>query len=288
MNTVEVAVLGTGTMGVGVVHSLLRAGFGVRAWNRTAAKAQPLAGDGAIVAATAAEAISGADVVITLLFDADAVVEVVSQAAGAFGPETVWLQSATVGLDGTARVKALADEHGLKVLDAPVLGTKAPAEQGKLIPLVSGDPALRARVQPVLDAIGTRTIWAGDALGQGSALKLACNAWVASINAAVAQSLAVAGALQIEPSLFLEAISGGPSDTPYAQLKGKQMLAGDFTPSFAVDGVVKDVGLITDAAQAAGVDSALLMALRSLYAEASRNGLGEADMAAVYTVFLPR
>jgi 3-hydroxyisobutyrate dehydrogenase len=288
MNTVEVAVLGTGTMGVGVVHSLLRAGFGVRAWNRTAAKAQPLAGDGAIVAATAAEAISGADVVITLLFDADAVVEVVSQAVGAFGPETVWLQSATVGLDGTARVKALADEHGLKVLDAPVLGTKAPAEQGKLIPLVSGDPALRARVQPVLDAIGTRTIWAGDALGQGSALKLACNAWVASINAAVAQSLALAGALQIEPSLFLEAISGGPSDTPYAQLKGKQMLAEDFTPSFAVDGVVKDVGLITDAAQAAGVDSALLSALRSLYTEASRNGLGEADMAAVYTAFLPR
>lgn len=283
----EVAVLGTGVMGVGMARSLLRAGLGVRAWNRTRDKAQPLAADGATVTDTAVEAVAGADAVLTMLFDAEAVLAVLDEVADDFGPQTVLVQSSTVGRDGTARIAQLADRRGLQVLDAPVLGTRKPAEYGALVVLASGDPALRDRVAPVLEAIGSRTVWAGDELGRATALKLACNAWVASINAAVAQSLALAEGFGLDPDLFLQAIQGGPTDTAYAHVKGAQMLSGDFAVSFALDGVLKDLGLIEAAGSDAGVDTSWLNALRESYSRASRAGHGAEDMAAVVTSFRP-
>jgi 3-hydroxyisobutyrate dehydrogenase len=268
-----------------MARSLLRDGLTVRVWNRTPAKAEALAADGAQLAGTAAEAVTGADVVITMLFDADAVIEVVSEVAHAFSPGAIWLQSATIGLAGTTRVAALAEAEALTVLDAPVLGTKEPAEQGKLVVLASGDRSLRPRLEPVLEAIGSRTVWAGDMVGEATALKLACNAWIASIAAATAQSLALASGLAVDPQLFLDAIAGGPSDTPYAQLKGAQMLARDFTPSFGLDGVRKDLSLITDAAQRAGVDTHLLQALSEVYRQASEKGHGKDDICSVVSTF---
>ncbi|MGX7680540.1 NAD(P)-dependent oxidoreductase [Jatrophihabitans sp. DSM 45814] len=283
-----VAVLGTGIMGAGIVTSLLRADLAVRAWNRTPAKAERLVSAGAVFCHTPREAVSGADAIITMLYDADAVIDVVTEAADAIDDRAVWLQCATIGLAGIERVAALAADLGLKLLDAPVLGTKGPAEQGKLVLLLSGDPQLVPAVQTVLDAIGSKTVWAGDRVGQSSALKLACNAWVAAINAATAQSLALAAGLGIDPKLFLTAISGGPSDSQYAQLKAEQMLAGEFSPSFALDGVLKDLGLITAAAEEVGVDSTVLEALLSTYRKASQAGHGDEDMAAVYTAFSAR
>lgn len=281
----SVAVLGTGTMGAGMARSLLRAGLAVRVWNRTPSRAQPLAEDGALVAGSVAEAVTGADVVITMAYDGDAVLQVMTEAAPACSPAAVWLQSATIGLAATAQAAALAEAAALAMLDAPALGTKAPAEQGKLVMLVGGPRSLQPRVQPVLDAISIRTVWAGDLPGQGTALKLACNAWIASITAATAQSLTLASGLAVDPRLFLEAITGGPADCAYAHLKGGQMLAGDFTPSFGLDGASKDVELITEAAGRAGVDTTLLAALGRQYRAASALGYGEQDIAAVIRAF---
>lgn len=278
----RVAVLGTGTMGAGMARSLLRAGHEVRVWNRTAGRAEPLADDGATVAPDVAAAVEGADVVLTVLFDTDAVVAVGTEAVAAMGPDAVWLQCATVGVEGIRRVQEVG---GAQLLDAPVLGTRKPAEDGTLVVLLSGPEALREKAAPVLDAVGSRTVVAGDEVGAASALKLACNAWVALLTAGTAQSLALAGALGVDPALFLEAIEGGPVSVPYARLKGSMMLDGDLAPSFAVDGVVKDVGLMVDAARTTGVPTELLEAVRGLFAEASRQGHGADDMAAVRTVF---
>lgn len=283
--TTTVAVLGTGTMGAGMARSCRRAGLEVRAWNRTRDRAQPLADDGVTVCATPAEAVRGADVVVVMLFDEDAVLEVVDQAAGSGGGGAVWLQSATVGPDGAARVEAAARRHGLSVLDAPVLGTRAPAESGSLVYLLSGDPDLVERARPALEAMSSRTVVAGDEPGAASALKLACNAWVASLNAAVGQSVALARGLGLDPQLFLDAIEGGPLDAGYAHAKGAAMMAGDYDPSFALDGVRKDLALIAGAARAAGVEPSLVEAVDALYAEASRRGHGGDDMAAVHEAF---
>jgi 3-hydroxyisobutyrate dehydrogenase len=275
----KIALLGTGTMGAGMARSMHRAGLDVTVWNRTRARAEPLADDAIMVADSVAHAVRGADAFLTILFDLDAVLAVTDELVGALG-DAVWLQSSTVGPDGIARIAAAA--RGADLLDAPVLGTKQPAEQGKLVALVSGDAALIDRAQPVLDAIGTKTVRAGDRVGQASALKLACNAWVLSITAAAAQSIALAQALGVDPELFLAAIEGGPSDSAYAQLKGAAMLAGQFAPAFALDGGRKDLALIADAARDAGVSGDLLAGVRALFDRASERGHGEDDLAAVY------
>ncbi|ARC58106.1 3-sulfolactaldehyde reductase [Frondihabitans sp. 762G35] len=283
----KVAVLGLGIMGQGVAGVLLREGFEVAVWNRSSGKADALAAEGATVASTPGEAVDGAEVVLSILFDADSVLSVLGEAAGSVAGGAVWLQASTIGLDGTARVAHLAESQGVGLVDAMMLGTKKPAETGALVMLVSGDASLVEKARPVLDAMGSKTVVAGDRVGNATALKLAANAWVASVTAATAQSLALAGALGLDASLFLDAIEGGASDTPYAHVKGAAMLAREYPTSFALDGLRKDVGLIAEAAHSSGVDATVLEALRTVYARASSNGFGGDDIAAVYEGFRP-
>jgi 3-hydroxyisobutyrate dehydrogenase len=252
------AVLGTGTMGAGMVGSLRRAGIPVRMWNRDPAKARALTGTGAELASSPAEAAAGADVVLTMVFDAGAAVDVVRTAAPA--PGTVWLQCTTVGVDGAERTIATAAELGLVLLDCPVLGTRKPAEDGALVLLASGDDGARQRLAPVFDALGSRTLWLG-AAGAGSRLKMACNAWLLMVTAGVAQSIALARGLGLDPRHFLDAIAGGAMDTPYAHVKGAAMIDGEFPVSFGLTGATKDARLIREALQAAGVADRLDLAV---------------------------
>ncbi len=274
-------------MGAGMARSLLREKFEVRAWNRSADKAAPLAAEGATVAVSAADAVQGADVVVLMLFDADAVIDTLEQAQEALDGTAVILQCSTIGPDGMARVGELAAARRWRVLDTPVLGTRQPAEQGQLVVLASGDPELRDRVQPVLDAVGSRTVWAGDELGRASALKLACNSWVATLTAAAAQSVALAREAGLDPHLVLEALRGGATDTPYLHVKGEAMIKGDYPVAFALDGVRKDLDLMAATAGQVGVNPELLDALRSVFASAADKGHGSDDMAAVITAFAP-
>ncbi|NMO90995.1 NAD(P)-dependent oxidoreductase [Actinomycetospora sp. TBRC 11914] len=280
-----VAVLGTGLMGSGMARSLLRDGHDVRVWNRTRDKAEPLADDGATVVDSAAAAVEDADAVLTMLFDTDAVASTMADALPSFGERTVWVQTSTVGIDGTDRLAAQARDAGVAFLDTPVVGTKDPAEQGALVVLPSGDRDLEERVRPVFDAIGSRTIWAGDEVGAGSQLKLVVNAWLATVVGGVAQSVALAGDLGLDPRLFLDTISGQALDSAYAQLKGGAMVSGDFEPSFALDGVLKDTQLILDAAHSAGTHTGLLAMLADRLAAADRAGLGSQDTAAVVSAY---
>ena len=276
-----VALLGTGTMGLGMGRNLAAAGIPLRVWNRTAAKAAPLADVGATIADSPAEAVRGADVVITMLFDTESVESALKQAAEGLAGGTVLLQQSTVGVEGSERLAAVADELGLVYVDAPVLGTKKPAEDGALVVLASGPDDAKDRVAPVLDAIGSRTLWLG-AAGQGSRLKLVANSWVLTVLEGIAEALGFAKALGLEPEQFLDAVKGGAMDAPYVQLKGNAMLAGAFDPAFALDGAAKDAGLMLDAARDAGVDIPIAeVAHRYLHA-ASDAGHGDLDMAAIF------
>ncbi|MGN7190304.1 NAD(P)-dependent oxidoreductase [Curtobacterium sp. MCBA15_004] len=282
---VRVTVLGTGTMGAGVARSLLREGHDVTVWNRSAERAAPLASDGATVAQDAPSAVAEAEVVLLTLFDTDAVVDVLRAAGSAAPRDAVWVQASTIGTSGTETVVRLAEESGVTLVEAMMLGTKGPAEQGKLTMLAAGPADVLDRVQPVLDAIGAKTVRAGERVGDGTAVKLAANAWIAAITAATGQSLAVARALGVDPQLFLDAIEGSASDSAYAHTKGASMLAGEFPAQFALDGLRKDIGLITDAARSTGVSTTLLDALDRVYRDASAAGHGDDDIAAVGTAF---
>ena len=285
MSVMRVTVLGTGAMGAGMAQSLLREGFEVAVWNRTAERAEPLAADGAVVAHDPIEAVTGADVVVAMLFDTAATLEVMATVLPAMKDGAVFVQCATVGVDGAERTTAVAAEHGVAFLDCPVLGTKAPAEQGKLVMLASGDPALRERVQPAFDAVGSKTIWVGAEAGSASKLKLVCNAWIAALAAAVGQSMALAKGLGLDQQLMLDAFDGSAAGSPYLQMKGKAIIDESYAPQFSVDGVRKDTGLIKDAIAASGLSTALVDGVRAAFDAASEAGHGDDDMAAVYFGF---
>ena len=280
----SVAVLGTGKMGAGMARQLIQHGHEVAVWNRSRDRAEPLADAGARVADDPADAVRDADVVLVVLFDADSVVDVLRAAGPGMAEGTVVVQVSTVGLD-IDRVAEEADRLGVRLLDAPVLGTRKPAEDGTLTVLASGDPALRELADPVLDAIGARTVWAGDEIGAASRLKLVCNAFTGAQTAATAQSIALAEGLGLDPRLFLEAISGGASDAPIARAKGAMMIEGDYPPAFDVEGMRKDLALILAAAEEAGVATELAQALLTIAQRAEERGHGAEDMAAVRAAF---
>jgi 3-hydroxyisobutyrate dehydrogenase len=286
-----VAVLGAGgMMGFAMARNLARAGIEVRAWNRSADKARPLAADGAIVAASPAEAASGAGTVLTMMSDADAVLGAMAGEDGALpavaGSGAVWLQMSTIGESGTQECARLAAQHGLTFLDAPVLGATQVAEQGKLVVLASGPTAARQRVQPVFDIVGSRTLWLGEC-GQGTALKLVANSWVLAVVEAGAEVIALAEGLGVQPEMFLDAIQGGALDLPYLRLKAELMARRDFEPSFRLRLAAKDAALIEQAAARHDLDLPLFALLRRRLDEGV-GPHGDKDFSATYLISSPR
>jgi 3-hydroxyisobutyrate dehydrogenase len=279
-------VLGTGIMGAPIARNIAAAGHDVRAWNRTIEKARPLADDGVTVAQSARDAVAGADVILTMLADLEATAAVAEDALAAAEPDAVWLQTATVGVEGIERCGKLADAHRVTLVDAPVLGTRQPAQDRKLVVLASGPDEAVDRCVPVFEAIGQRTLRVG-AAGAGTRLKLALNAWVLAVTAATAETIALTQGLGLEPQLALDALEGGALDLPYFRTKAKLMLEGDFPPSFPLALAAKDAGLVREAAERSGLDLALARALADRFASAAQAGFGEEDMAAVYRLAAP-
>lgn len=280
-----VAVLGTGIMGAAMARNLLRAGHAVRVWNRSAAKAEPLAADGATVAGSPAEAVDGADVVLTMLHDGAAVAEVIRQAGPGLRPGAVWLQSTTVGVDDTPALAALAGELGVTFVEAPVSGTRQPAEAGTLVVIAAGPAAVRGVVAPVLDAIGARTVWTGEDAAAGSAtrLKLVVNSWVITVANAAGEVLALAEALGVDPDRFFEVLDGGPLDTPFLRVKTDLIREDRLSPAaFAVGTSGKDARLIAAAARERGLRLDGAEAFSARLDRAAAQGRTDEDMAATY------
>ncbi|MFT3863036.1 MAG: NAD(P)-dependent oxidoreductase [Solirubrobacterales bacterium] len=277
------AVLGAGgTMGKGIARNAA-AEIEVHAWNRTADRLDDLEGVAGIeVFATAREAVVGADAVVTMLSDADATLAAMSGSdGGAAGSEgAVWVQMGTIGVEGAERCAELARDRGLEYVDAPVLGTKKPAEEGRLVVLASGPEGARDRLEPFFDAIGKRTIWLGDA-GQGSKLKVVVNSWLCAVTEGTAEMLRLAAALGLEPRLALDAIEEGPLEAPYMRMKGEAMLAGDYTPSFRLALATKDARLAAEAGSRAGAEIPVIEAIAAQM-EAVAAAHPDEDVAALF------
>jgi 3-hydroxyisobutyrate dehydrogenase len=286
MSSQTIAVLGAGgTMGLGMSRNIKQAGFDVRAWNRTRQNAEPLADDGITVVDSPAEAVEGADVILTILSDGDAVLETAGQALPAAGDDAIWLQMSTIGHEATDRCIDAAREAGVLFVDAPVLGTKKPAEEGKLVVLASGPDEARERVEPIFEAVGQRTMWVGQA-GHGSRLKVAVNVWIVALVEGAAETFALAEGMGVDPQLVLDAVGGGPLDLPYLQMKGAMMLERSFDPSFRLALAAKDARLAAKAADEAGLDLPLVAAIAERLTAGSDEH-GDKDMAATYLVSSP-
>jgi 3-hydroxyisobutyrate dehydrogenase len=286
----SVAVLGAGgTMGLGMARNIAQAGLQLHAWNRSRERAEPLSEDGARIYDTPAEAAAEAEVIVTMLTDADVVLATMQGEHGALAGAragSVWVQMSTIGEQGTARCIELAHEHGLAFVDAPVLGTKQPAAEGKLVVMASGPQQQRERVQPVFDAVARRTMWIGEA-GAGTALKLVTNAWIVAVVEGAAETIALAEGLGLDGELFFEAIDGGPLDMPYLRLKGGAMIKRDFEPTFALRLATKDAMLAEQTAERLGLDLPVLEAISERMQQAVPEH-GDADVSATYLTSAPK
>lgn len=281
-SALPVAVLGAGIIGAAVARNLARKGFDVRAWNRSADKAQALAADGVTPFENAADAVRGAAIVMTVLKDGSAVTEAIGAALPSLSKGVVWLQLSTVGVAAIGELSGFADEHDFVFYDAPVQGTRQPAEQGKLVILASGPQDGREMAQSVFDAIGQRTLWVSDTAGASSRLKLALNAYVFALTHGTAETLVIARALGVDPALVIEAVTGGPLDSGYFQGKGAAMLKGDFSTSFSVENGVKDARLVVEALKGTGVRADLAEAGLVRFERAAEAGHGDKDIAASF------
>jgi 3-hydroxyisobutyrate dehydrogenase len=282
----RIAVMGTGKMGAGMARSLLGSGLEVSVWNRSPGRSAPLAADGATVADTAAGAITGADAVVTMLWDGDSVTEVMTGALPAALPGVLWAQTSTVSVrDAEDRLPELAGRHGARYIDAPVLGTRQPAEDGKLLILAAAAEPLRDAAAPLFEAIAARTMWVGERPGDGTRLKLVINSWLTTLVAGTAQAIGFAQGLGMDPQVFLDTVRGGALDVPYLHVKGQAMIAGEFPPAFGLDGAAKDAGLAAAAMRETGTDATLMDAVELQYRTAADSGHAGEDMAAVLRAF---
>jgi 3-hydroxyisobutyrate dehydrogenase len=274
-----IAVLGIGIMGSAMARNLVAAGLETVVWDRSAAATASLARAGARVAGTPADAVSGAEVVITMLPTEDVVRSVVfgGGVAEAFATDAVWAQMGTIGVAQTAQLVDQLSKMRPDVLlvDAPVSGSKGPAEAGQLLILASGPASARAAVEPAFAAMGRKTVWLGEA-GQGSRLKLVVNAYMSTLIEGVAEALELARRLGIDAARLGEAIEGGPLDAPIADAKLHKMESGDYSPEFPLEWALKDVDLAL--AEAGDDKPPLLAALSRQWHVAVDAGHGREDV----------
>jgi 3-hydroxyisobutyrate dehydrogenase len=277
-----VAVLGIGSMGHGMATSALRAGIPTIVWNRSRAATQDLSELGADVAETAADAASRAAIVVTMVTDADAVISIARDQGmlAALGPNAIWAQMSTIGVDGIERVAALVDAErpDVTLLDAPVSGSTIPAEQGELTIFASGPDEARSRVDPLFDALGQHTIWVGSA-GSGSRLKLVNNTWLAFGAEAIATSIALARRLGLETEKVVDALNVGPLVSPWQAAKLQRIAKDDYSTQFALALALKDVHLALEATD--DDRFAALSALAGEWQAAVDDGLGDQDLTIV-------
>jgi 3-hydroxyisobutyrate dehydrogenase len=276
-----VAVIGAGIMGAAMTRNLVAAGLVTRVWDRSAAATGPLGEAGAVVAASAREAAAGAGVVITMLPTAEAVESVIFDdgVAAAFADGCAWAQMGTIGVEATLRIRdrLAAQRPGVLLVDAPVSGSKGPAEQGQLLILASGPAAAADLVDPVFAILGRKTVWLGEA-GQGSLMKIIVNAYMSILIEGVAETMELADQLGIGHQQLADCIAGGPLDAPIADAKLHKMDRGDYGAEFPLEWALKDVDLAIGAV--GGQAPPLLAALSAQWHAAVAAGHGRQDISA--------
>jgi len=278
-----IAFLGTGAMGLPMARLLCRAGHTVHAWNRTASKARPLAGHGAIVHERAADAVRGAEIVISMLENGSVVTQVLFGPGGIAGEirqDALFIDMASImPREAVDHARRLAT-RGIGCLDAPVSGGTGAAQDGTLAIMAGGAAADFERALPVFAALG-RATHVGPA-GAGQLAKLANQMIVGITISAVAEALLFAAKGGADMAKVREAISGGFADSRILQLHGQRMVEQDFAPRARMAIQLKDLRNALATAGEIGFDCAVASRIESLYADGIEHGLADLDHAGVF------
>lgn len=276
-----VAVLGLGAMGHAFAANLLKKEFSVSGWNRTRSRGDDLLSSGLQLCDTPRQAVAEADVVIVMLPDGEITRKVLSEALSDLKTGAVVSQMGTIGLAATEKLIAMFQEQRPDVvfIDAPVSGTKAPAEQAQVLVLASGDRQRAAAIEPVFAAIAKGAKWLGEA-GAGSKMKLVVNAWLISLMQGLAESARLADQFGFSPDEFWQVLDGGPLAAPYAKGKLSMIAEGEYPPQMHLNWALKDARLALDASGNNPMPG--LETIARLWQQAVDAGYGEKDLSVIY------
>jgi 3-hydroxyisobutyrate dehydrogenase-like beta-hydroxyacid dehydrogenase len=274
-------VIGLGNMGTAIAERLLDAGYELRVFNRTAAKAEPLAARGAVVADSAGELAADVDVVLTSLPDDAAFEAVAGEVIARARPGTVLVDLSTVSPAASARVAAAAEEASVAYLRAPVSGNPTVVRAGTLTFIVSGEREALERVEPALLAIGPTIHHVGDG-EQARVVKLAINLMIAGLAQLMSEALVLGEASGVSRDALLRVMGSSAVGAPFVEYKTEPLLRDDYSATFTTALMEKDIDLVLDAADRAGVELPLAHDLKELLHAAIGAGHGDDDFMALF------
>lgn len=283
----KVGVAGLGLMGSGLARRLVGTGHAVSVYNRDRSKAEQI--KGATVEASPKDLASACDFVITVVTDFGAVKEVLLGESGISRSKgrPIVADASTIAPSQSQYCAQELRKAGIEMLGMPVMGGPAAAEAGDLIPMVAGSRQAFEKARPVIEKLGKQVFYIGEQDGGANAIKLALNLNIALIAIAVSEGITLARASGIDPSMFVRILNSTYFKTGLSEKKGPRMVEGDFTPSFHLKNMLKDLELATDTAQQAGVTLPMTSMAQQIFRAASNTGLAEKDYTAI-CAFLAR
>jgi 3-hydroxyisobutyrate dehydrogenase-like beta-hydroxyacid dehydrogenase len=281
----NVGLIGLGLMGLPMGHNLLKAGFPLVVWNRTASRADSLVAAGAKRAATPGEVATAADVLITIVSDPPALEEVLwnsgeKSAFPALKKGSIYIDSSTVSPALARNISAASAQAGIRFLDAPVTGGTWGAEKGELVFMIGGEAETLEAARPVLTAMGKRLFHLGPN-GAGQTIKLAMNSLLAVEVQAFAEALALVQRAGLSGEKLVEVMQSSMARAGILDIKAPSMLSGDFKPSFPLRLMHKDLSLALDLANQLGVGLPATAAARETYSHVKGSTTEDLDYAGV-------
>jgi 3-hydroxyisobutyrate dehydrogenase len=288
-NAVTAAVIGLGSMGFGMARSLRREGLDVTGFDVVAdAVARFVADDGCRGETTAARAVAGADIVVSVVVNGaqtEAVLFGPDGVAEAMRPGAVFISSATMDPAVARRLAERLEATGRLYLDAPISGGAARAAKGELTIMASGSPAAFQKARPALDAMAAKVYELGDAAGAGAAFKM-INQLLAGVHiAAACEAITFAARQGLDLRKVYEVITASAGNSWMFENRVPHVLAGDYSPLSAVEIFVKDLGIIQDMARAERFPVPLAAAALQMYLAAAGAGMGRDDDASLARVY---
>lgn len=276
--------LGLGIMGSAMASNLVKAGFEVTVWNRTAERTASLEALGATTAATPAEVVGACEITFAMVSDPAATHEVVFGEGGVLEGVSAghdYVEMSTIDDVTSHEVAQAVSQRGARYLEAPVTGTKKPAEEGQLVILGAGDPTLFEAAKPAFDVMGKLAVFLGE-VGNGERMKLVINGVMGEVMAALAEGAALAEKAGLEPETLLQLLDAGIVASPLFRVKGPLLLSREYPASFPLKHMQKDLRLALELAERIGQPLHCMAAVNQVYKRAAVDGHADEDLSAVF------
>ncbi|MBE3648388.1 NAD(P)-dependent oxidoreductase [Paenibacillus polymyxa] len=283
----NIGFIGLGTMGAPMASNLLKQGFGVTVYNRTASRCEPLVEQGARAASTPREAAEGQHLVITMVSDDQSIRDVYYGQDGVFAGLTAGMtvmDNSTISPKLVKQLAVEADKLGCSFIDAPVTGSKPAAVDGTLVFMVGGHAEAIAAQSDVFDTLGKKVLHMGPN-GSGAVAKLAHNTMVGINNLALAEGFAIAAKSGIPADSFLELVQLGSAGSKAADLKGRKIIEHDFSNQFSLALMLKDLKLAASLTDSLSIPTPMLSIAKSLFQAGQTQGYGDEDLSAVVKTY---